>query len=76
METKFVELKDVTVDARSIVAYGKVTIPQTMQTPEMYALTIWLADVPEPITATYAEVKERDEQLHLIKTTINSLVGI
>jgi hypothetical protein len=76
METKFVELKDVTIDARSIVAYGKVTIPQTMQTPEMYALTIWLADVREPITATYDVVKEREEQFQLIKTTINTLVGI
>jgi len=76
METKFVELKDVTIDARSIVAYGKVTIPQTMQTLEMYALTVWLADVREPISATYTEEKERDEQLQLIKTTINSLVGI
>jgi hypothetical protein len=76
METKFVELKDVTIDARSIVAYGKVTIPQTMQTLEMYALTIWLADVREPISATYTEEKERDEQFQLIKTTINSLTGI
>jgi hypothetical protein len=42
----------------------------------MYALTIWLADVREPISATYTEEKERDEQFQLIKTTINSLTGI
>jgi hypothetical protein len=76
METKFVELKDVTVDARSIVAFGKVTIPQTMQTPEVYGLTIWLADVPEPITATYVDLKERDEQLQLVKKTISTLTDI
>jgi hypothetical protein len=76
METKFVELKDVVVDARSVVAYGKVTIPQTLQTPEMYALTVWLADVREPITATYNDVKERDEQFALVKKVINALTDM
>jgi hypothetical protein len=66
----FVELKDVSIHIGSIIAFGKITIPQTLQTPEAYALTIWLADVPEPITATYTEEAERNAQLQLIVDAI------
>jgi hypothetical protein len=75
-QIRFVELKDVAVDIRSIVAFGKITIPATLQTPEAYALTVWLADVPEPITATYGEIKERDEQYDLVKKTTFTLVDM
>jgi hypothetical protein len=66
-QIRFVELKDVAIDSRSVVAFGKITIPATLQTPEAFALTVWLADVREPITATYNELKERDDQYALIK---------
>jgi hypothetical protein len=75
-QIRFVELKDVAVDARSIVAFGKLTISATLQTPEAFALTVWLADVREPITATYADVKERDEQYTLIKKATFTLTDI
>lgn len=75
-QIRFVELKDVSVDIRSIVAFGKITIPATLQTPEAYALTVWLADVREPITATYNEQKERDEQYDLIKKATFTLTDM
>jgi hypothetical protein len=75
-QIRFVELKDVAVDIRSIVAFGKLTIPATLQTPEAYALTVWLADVPEPITATYGEIKERDEQYELLKKATFTLTDM
>lgn len=70
---RFVELKDVSVDIRSIIAFGKLTIPATLQTPEAYALTVWLADVPEPITATYGEAKERNDQYDLVKKATSAI---
>jgi hypothetical protein len=75
-QIRFVELKDVAVDTRSIVAFGKLTIPATLQTPEAFALTVWLADVPEPITATYVDLKERDEQYALLKKATFTLTDI
>jgi len=75
-QVRFVELKDVAVDIRSIVAFGKITIPATLQTPEAYALTVWLADGREPITATYNESKERDEQYELIKKATFTLTDM
>jgi hypothetical protein len=75
-QIRFVELKDVAVDTRSIVAFGKLTIPATLQTPEAFALTVWLADVREPITATYVEVTERDEQYALLKKATFTLTDI
>lgn len=75
-QVRFVELKDVAVDTRAIVAFGKLIIPATLQTPEAYALTVWLADVPEPITATYSELKERDEQYELVKKSTSALMDI
>lgn len=75
-QIRFVELKDVAVDSRSVVAFGKLTIPATLQTPEAFALTVWLADVREPITATYTELKERDDQYDLIKKATFTLTDI
>lgn len=75
-QIRFVELKDVAVDSRSVVAFGKLTIPATLQTPEAFALTVWLADVREPITATYTELKERDEQYDLVKKATFVLTDI
>lgn len=75
-QIRFVELKDVAVDARSVVAFGKLTLPATLQTPETYALSVWLADVREPITATYTEAKERDEQYNLIKKATFTLTDM
>jgi hypothetical protein len=75
-QIRFVELKDVAIDSRSVVAFGKITIPATLQTPEAFALTVWLADVREPITATYTDLKERDEQYELIKKVTFTLTDI
>jgi len=75
-QIRFVELKDVAIDSRSVVAFGKITIPATLQTPEAFALTVWLADVREPITATYTVLKERDDQYDLIKKATFTLTDI
>ena len=75
-QIRFVELKDVAIDSRSVVAFGKITIPATLQTPEAFALTVWLADVREPITATYTELKERNDQYDLIKKATFTLTDI
>lgn len=70
---KFIALKDVTIDARAIIAFGKITIPQTLQTPEAYAMSIWVADIKEPIVITYEKLEERDAQFVLINKTIAEL---
>lgn len=75
-QIRFVELKDVAIDVRSVIAFGKLTIPATLQTPEAFALSVWLADVNEPITATYSDLKERDEQYALIKKVTFTLTDI
>jgi hypothetical protein len=76
MDIKFISLKDVTIDARAIIAFGKITIPQTLQTPEAYAMSIWVADIKEPIVVTYEKLEERDAQFGLITKTINELSTI
>jgi hypothetical protein len=73
MATKFISLKDVTIDARAIIAFGKITIPQTLQTPEAYAMSIWVADIKEAIVVTYEKLEERDEQFILINKAVNAL---
>jgi hypothetical protein len=73
MDTKFISLKDVTIDARAIIAFGKITIPQTLQTPEAYAMSIWVADIKEAIVVTYEKLEERDEQFVLINKAVNAL---
>jgi hypothetical protein len=73
MDTKFISLKDVTIDARAIIAFGKITIPQTLQTPEAYAMSIWVADIKEAIVVTYEKLEERDEQFILVNKAVNAL---
>jgi hypothetical protein len=73
MDTKFISLKDVTIDARAIIAFGKITIPQTLQTPEAYAMSIWVADIKEAIVVTYEKLEERDEQFTLVNKAVNAL---
>jgi hypothetical protein len=73
MDTKFISLKDVTIDARAIIAFGKITIPQTLQTPEAYAMSIWVADIKEAIVVTYEKLEERDEQFIVINKAVNAL---
>ncbi len=70
---KFIALKDVTIDARAIIAFGKITIPQTLQTPEAYAMSIWVSDIKDPIVVTYDKLEERDSQFVLINKTITEL---
>ena len=76
MVNKFISLKDVTIDARAIIALGKITIPQTLQTPEAYAMSIWVADIKEPIVVTYEKLEERNEQFVLIQKTIMELDAV
>ena len=76
MVNKFISLKDVTIDAREIIAFGKITIPQTLQTPEAYSMSIWVADIKEPIVVTYEKLEERDEQFVLIQKIITELDAV
>jgi hypothetical protein len=76
MDTKFISLKDVTIDARAIIAFGKITIPQTLQTAEAYAMSIWVADIKEALVVTYEKLEERDAQFVLIQKTIAELDAI
>ena len=76
MVNKFIGLKDVTIDARAIIAFGKITIPQTLQTPEAYAMSIWVADIKELIVVTYEKLEERDEQFVLIQKIITELDAV
>jgi len=63
---KFIKLKDVTIRADAILAYGEMKIPQTLQTPEFFALSVWLKDNREPIVATYESEKERDADKEML----------
>lgn len=69
----FIQLKDVSFDPRAVLAYGKMTIPQTLQTPEMFGISIWISDIREAIVITYEDVEERDAQFVLIKKGIEAL---
>ena len=70
---QFIKLKDVTVRIGSVVAYGGMKIPQTMQTPEFSAISIWLAEGKEPIVATYELESERDADLVLLDNAFGLL---
>ncbi len=71
-EGRLIDLKDLIFDRFDMVAFGKMTIPQTMQTPEMYALSIYLRGFTQPLIVTYEDVKERDKEYDVIKTAINA----
>lgn len=61
-----VQLKDVSLQVASIIAWGKMPIPATMQTPEYFGLTIWVDGAQEPIIVTYATEEERDKEYDTI----------
>lgn len=67
---EFLELKDVSIDPYCVVAYNRYTIPGTLQTPEMPAITIWLASVHEPIVATYVNEDERNKDYESLKEAV------
>lgn len=62
----FLKLKDVTVRADAVVAYGGMTIPGTLQTPEFFAISIWIDNAKEPIVTTYISEEERNADLETI----------
>ena len=68
----FVHLKDVSFTPYAVVAYSKSIIPQTIQTPQYPALTIWLKDVPQPIIAAYETEQERDAEFAMITQAVAS----
>lgn len=67
----FIELKDVSFAPTDLVAYGKITIPPTMQTPQMYALSIYLRGFNQPLIVTYEELEARDEEYGIIKQAVS-----
>ncbi len=72
---KFIKLKDVTIRAESVVAYGEMKIPQTLQTPEFFALSVWLKDGKEPIVATYESEEERDADMEALNNEFTEKVS-
>lgn len=72
----FVDIKDITFRVDDVVAFGTMTIPATMQTPELYAISIWLRGVKEPIGVSYATEDERDMYIDSIKDAINHLAKL
>jgi hypothetical protein len=69
----FVHLKDVSLTPYAVVAYSKTIIPQTIQTPEYPALTIWLRDVPQAIIAVYETEEERDKDAITLTKAVASI---
>lgn len=61
MNSSFITVKDATFKKDLIAAFGKYTIPATLQTPEYFAISFWLIYVKEPIIITYASADERDQ---------------
>ena len=71
--SKFVALKDISIDPYAIVAFARLTIPANLQTPEFYAIQVWLRDVKEPVAVTYEDIAERDADLELVKDSVRSI---
>ncbi len=67
----FVDLKDVSLSPYAVVAYGKLTVPATMQSPAYPAITLWLRDVREPIMITYISEEQRDEDIQKLRAAID-----
>lgn len=67
----FIKLKDVSIRLDAVTAYGKVTIPQTLQTQELYSIYIWLNGTETPLVATYESVDERDSDYETISHAIS-----
>lgn len=58
---EIIYLEDIAVERACLVAVGRFTIPATLQTNEMYAISLYLKDVREPVGITYKTKEERDE---------------
>lgn len=63
-----VNIKDVTFKLSHLIAYGTMTVPGTLQTPEMYAISLWIKDIAEPIIVTYETIDERNTHISTIET--------
>lgn len=62
----FVHLKDLSFEPESVYAYGKMTIPSTLKTPNYYAIALWFYEGKEPLTVTYETEEERDSELDIV----------
>lgn len=57
---EFITLEDIAVERTQLIAVGRFTIPATLQTNEIYAVSLYIKDVREPATITYTSKEERD----------------
>lgn len=67
-----VELKEITIRLDEVNAFGKLLIPNTLQTPTYYAIAVWFKGVTEPITITYSSEEERDNDLAILREGIHA----
>lgn len=67
----FVVLKDFECAADQIVAHGKSTIPQTLQSPEYPTISIWFSSLKDPITLVYEKEEEREQDLIKLRAAID-----
>ena len=68
----FIVLKDSTIRVSEVVAVTKSTILATLNTPEYYAMNIYLKNIPQPIVHIYTDEEERSGLP--IKTFLISLI--
>lgn len=66
----FIHLKDLSVLSCRVTAFAKGTVPQTLQTPQAFAIAVWLVDLQEPLYATYFQEDERDADLEYLRDTL------
>lgn len=66
----FIVLKDSTIRVSEIVAVTKSTILATLNTPEYYAMNIYLKNIPQPIVHIYTDEEERQETYTLVLQTL------
>lgn len=62
----FIVLKDSTIRVSEIVAVTKSTILATLNTPEYYAMNVYLKNIPQPIVHVYTDEEERQETYTLV----------
>ena len=70
MSSPVIRLKEISFMYPNLIAWGKGTIPQTMQTKEFPTLTLWLTHVSEPIMITYDSVAERDKEFDVVESVV------
>lgn len=75
MDIKMIVMKDIIFNLNNLVAYAKITIPETMQTPVYYAISLFLSNVHDPIMLTYNTIEERDKEYSHITTTISKSIA-